>query len=224
MKSQEVPFPIGIFDPDIEVHKIERRLPHWSQPGTISFITWRTCDSMPAKMLNAWHEERVSFLRSHGIDATATNWRESMLRLNQVVARRFLGALWSRWHDALDAGSGECVLRRSEIAMIVANSFHHFDGERYALLDFVVMPNHVHLIASFPDEVSMVQQCESWKHFTAMQINRKLGNKGRFWQQDSFDHLVRSEEQFRYLRQYIADNPLKARLKIGEFVHYSKVN
>jgi putative transposase len=113
-------------------------------------------------------------------------------------------------------------LRRPDFAAIVAKSLRHFDAERYILLDFVVMPNHIHLLASFPDEAMMLAQCESWKHFTANQINRQLQEKGRFWQQDAFDHLVRSEQQLSYLRQYIAGNPQRARLRPDEFVLYSK--
>jgi type I restriction enzyme R subunit len=89
------------------------------------------------------------------------------------------------------------------------------------MLDFVIMPNHVHLLASFPDEKSMLAQCESWKHYTATQINRYLKRAGRLWQQDAFDHLVRSEEQFQYLRRYIAGNPEKAGFRVSELTHYT---
>jgi type I restriction enzyme R subunit len=89
--------------------------------------------------------------------------------------------------------------------------------------DFVVMPNHVHLLAAFADEKGMLEQCDSWKHYTAREINRRLGRSGRLWQQDGFDHLVRSTRHYEAFRRYIADNPKKARLKSGEFVHYSKV-
>jgi putative transposase len=84
------------------------------------------------------------------------------------------------------------------------------------------MPNHVHILVVFPDPESLLAQCESWKHYTATQINRRLKRRGRFWQQDAFDHLVRSEEQFAYLRDYIAKNPANAKLKVGEYIHYSK--
>jgi type I restriction enzyme R subunit len=69
---------------------------------------------------------------------------------------------------------------------------------------------------------ALLKQCDSWKTFTATRINRMLGRKGRFWQQDSFDHLVRSAEQFHFLRGYIADNPRRANLRLGEYVHWSK--
>ena len=93
---------------------------------------------------------------------------------------------------------------------------------RYCLTDFVVMPNHVHLLAAFKDGTQMLAQCESWKRFTARKINARLKTKGRFWQPDAFDHLVRSEEQFRFLRRYIADNPIRAKLGNGEFVYWSR--
>src|SRR5205085_2067391 len=105
---------------------------------------------------------------------------------------------------------GECVLRRAEFSEEVAKSLRHFDGDRYDLTDFVILPNHVHILAAFPDEAAMLAQCDSWKHFTATKLNRALGRKGRFWQQDGFDHLVRSVEQFAYLRGYFADNPRRA--------------
>jgi type I restriction enzyme R subunit len=98
----------------------------------------------------------------------------------------------------------------------------HFDGEHYLMTDFVVMPNHVHLLAAFVDEEGMLAQCDSWKHFTARRINQRLGTKGRVWQQDGFDRLVRSVPHFEAFRRYIAENPKKAGLSQGEFVHYSR--
>lgn len=213
--------PLHLFDREADLRIVRRGLPHWSQAGTITFVTRRTDDSMPRKVLDLWFQDRRRWLQSHRIDPDDIHWRARVDQLDESAAREFLETFWNRWHDSLDEGHGSCVLRRPELAKIVADSLWHFDGERYRLLDFIVMPNHVHLLAAFVDESAMLKQCESWKHFTATQINRALKQKGRFWQQDGFDHLVRSEEQFRYLRQYIADNPRKARLSVGEFVHYS---
>ena len=110
------------------------------------------------------------------------------------------------------------MLRRPELARIVADSLLYFDANRYRMGDFVVMPNHVHLLVVFGSEDALKGQCDSWLHFTAVQINRALGEKGKFWQQEPFDHLVRSPEQYDYLRQYIADNPRKAGLQPGEYL------
>jgi type I restriction enzyme R subunit len=114
------------------------------------------------------------------------------------------------------------VLLRPELARIVADSLRHFDGDRYDLTDFVVMANHVHVLVAFHDEQSLLAQCESWKRFTATRINQVLKRQGRFWQQDDFDHLVRSLEQFNHLRRYIAENPERANLKADEYLHFSK--
>jgi type I restriction enzyme R subunit len=214
--------PFSLFDHEAEVQIVERRRPHWSQAGTACFITWRTLDSMPKAVLERWYGDRAQWLRSHGINPDDPLWAWQLQQLGAQLAQEFLYTFWNRWHDELDASHGACVLRQPELAAIVAKSLHHFDGERYLLLDFIVMPNHVHVLGSFPDEAGMLAQCESWKHFMATQVNRRLGQRGRFWQQDAFDHLIRSEKQFEYLRRYIADNPKKAGLRSGEYVHYSR--
>ncbi len=119
----------------------------------------------------------------------------------------------------LDECLGACVLKRPELAMIVADSLLHFDGDRYRMGDLVVMPNHVHLLAAFATPEIMERQFDSWLHFTAFRINPLIGSKDHFWQQEPFDHLVRSVEQYDYLRNYIAQNPEKAGLKPGEFYY-----
>ena len=214
--------PIRIFDPGEDTLIVQRRLPHWAQPGTICFVTLRTRDSMPKSVLDRWLRERWQWLSGHGIDPMQANWERVLEQLDKRLQKEFHQTFSQRWHDELDECHGECVLRRPEPAQIVANSLKHFHGDRYELTDFVVMPNHVHLLAAFRDADQMLEQCDSWKHFTATQINRRLKRKGRFWQQDAFDHLVRSVEQFEHLRRYIARNPVKARLPPGDYIHESK--
>ena len=84
------------------------------------------------------------------------------------------------------------------------------------------MPNHVHLMAVFYDSQAMTKQFGSWLHYTAVHINQVIGAKGHFWQQEPFDHLVRSVDQYEYLLDYIRDNPVKARLSDGEYLYYER--
>ena len=232
---------IRVFDPRQEFAVVNRRLPHWSQAGTIAFITWRTWDSIPQRVLQEWLAERNAWLEKHGI-AVASNgqcnhlaprdgasrgarrvhWRDQLQSLVPTLVQEFQRRFADRWNENLDQCHGACVLRRPKLAKLVADSLPHFDGDRYELTDFVVMPNHVHVLAAFPDAASMLAQCDSWKHFTASRLNRVLERQGRLWQQDDFDHLVRSLEQFDYLRRYIAENPKRANLRTGEYVHLSK--
>jgi type I restriction enzyme R subunit len=220
--STPLALPLRFFDAEDEHFVIERRLPHWTQPGTVAFITWRTWDSIPASVVETWHAERPRWLLVHGIDGSRADWQAHVARLPAALRREFKQLVFGQWDTSLDRCHGECLLRRPELAAVVANSLKHFDGDRYLLTDFVVMPNHVHLLAAFPDEQAMLTQVESWKHFMAVQINKRLGRKRRVWQVDGFDHLVRSEEQFGYLRDYIEQNPEHANLVAGEYVHYRR--
>ena len=213
---------IQCFDPKQEYAVCERRLPHWSQAGTVSFLTFRLWDSIPQPVLNRWLKERWDWLRQHGVDPHAGNWRSEVERLAIAEQRDFHDTVMNRWNDDLDACHGGCILRRSELAKIVSDSFDHFNGDRYELTDYVVMPNHVHVLVAFPDEAALLKQCTSWKHFTATRINKVLGLSGPLWQQDGFDHLVRSPESFDHFRRYIADNPRRANLPAGAAAHYSK--
>ncbi len=210
------------FDRFDDYSVVERKLPHRLQIGTLTFITFRTDDSLPRHVIEEWKNEQIRLLLEQGIDPLAADWKQQLLKLPMVIQNDIQNCLSEKWHNDLDAGYGKCVLRQTELAGFVADSLHKFDGDRYELTDFIIMPNHVHLLAAFEDEKSMLKQCESWKHFTAHQINRALGQSGRFWQQDGFDHLVRSEEQFVWLRNYIAQNPVKAGLRNGEFLHHSR--
>lgn len=209
------------FDRSDDYSVVEWKLPHRLQIGTLTFITFRTDDSLPHHVIEEWKNEQSRLLREQGIDPLAADWKQQLLKLPKVIQNDIQNCLSGKWHNDLDACYGKCVLRQPKLAKFVADSLHKFEGDRYELTDFIIMPNHVHLLAAFADEKSMLKQCESWKHFTARQINRALVQSGRFWQQDGFDHLVRSEEQFYWLRKYIAQNPVKAGLRSGEFLHYS---
>src|SRR5947209_5855974 len=110
-QSSQPLLPVQLFDPEADIAIVERRLPHWSQPGTVAFITWRTRDFMPKQILNRWFEDRTCWLRTHGIDPADPTWRQRLLQLNCQLLRGFLDHFWNRWHDARDAGHGVCVLR-----------------------------------------------------------------------------------------------------------------
>ncbi len=145
-----------------------------------------------------------------------------MRRLPELQQREFHRTFSREFLASLDKGYGACVLRQPALAQMVADSLRHFDGQRYHLGDFVVMPNHVHVLVGLLGDTDVVILCTSWKHFTATKINRALGRRGRFWQEEAFDHLVRSPEEFEGLCRYIEENPRKAGLRPGEFLHYHR--
>ncbi|MBX9681334.1 MAG: transposase [Gemmataceae bacterium] len=213
-------WPLQTFDPKAEFAVVERRLPHWSQAGAMCFLTWRTIDSIPANTLRRWHAERDEWLRKHEIDPRSPRWRQAFDQLPRPLRAEFARSFSTQWHEHLDSCHGDCLLRQPHLAKIVTDSLRFGDGTLYDLEAFVVMPNHVHILAAFADEQGMLDQCESWKHFTSVRINRITGKRGRFWQQDGFDHLVRSIEHLEAFRRYIELNSLKAKLKSGEYSLY----
>jgi type I restriction enzyme R subunit len=213
---------LHFFDRKQDYTILERRLPHWGQAGVLCFITFRTADSMPEHVIRRWRSERANWLSDQGIDPYSLDWRQQLSSLDRELQDDFYRTFSAKWHHELDSGYGACVLRDAQFAKIVADSLQHGNGETYELTDFVVMPNHVHLLVAFQSDETMLKQCESWKRWTATRINRNLNQRGRFWQQDGFDHLMRSEQQHLHFRRYIADNPKKANLKAGEYYHWSK--
>src|SRR5262245_16694312 len=108
--------PIRTFDRQDDFTIVERnRLSHWLQAGTISFITWRTWDSMPKTVLARWHQERSDLLKAHGI-APDADWKKAARDLPVPIRLQIHNLLSARWEAHLNECHGECVLRRPEIA------------------------------------------------------------------------------------------------------------
>ena len=79
----------------------------------------------------------------------------------------------------------------------------------------IVMPDHVHLIFTpRTDEVrhevyTLARITKAIKAASAHRINRELGRTGRIWQEESFDHVLRSSENLNEKIQYILQNPVR---------------
>ena len=104
-------------------------------------------------------------------------------------------------------------LQDPRVACVVVNALHYGETVRrfYQLHAWVVMPNHVHAIFQPRTEMPTIMR---WlKGRTGRMANRILGRAGTpFWQDESFDHWVRSAEELQYLIEYVENNPLKAGL------------
>src|SRR5262249_4388399 len=92
-----------------------------------------------------------------------------------------------------------------------------FDGERYALGAFVIMPTHVHVLVTPAPEHSLSSILQSWKAHSAKAVHAVMGRSGALWMDESFDHVVRSKEQLEHYERYIRENPAKAGLHEGEY-------
>ncbi|MCG3173791.1 MAG: hypothetical protein GMKNLPBB_01993 [Myxococcota bacterium] len=162
-------------------------LPHWEAGETPQSITFRLHDSLPRELLDRWSDELARLPEDQ-----------------RSLARR------KRIETALDAGHGACWLRDPEIAQIVESALLHFDGERYRLHAWCVMPNHVHALITPLHGNSLSSIMHSWKSFTAKEANHVLDRQGPFWLEEYHDRAIRNEEHFRRAIEYIEQNPVKA--------------
>ncbi|QDV11894.1 hypothetical protein CA51_17700 [Rosistilla oblonga] len=208
-----------LFDPKAELFIHEHCRPHWSQVGAIVFITFRTADSIPKEVIERWEREKQDWLERKGLSITGQHWSQIVPTLDDSIREMFNRNFDRCREDCLDTCLGECVLRRPALAKIVGDALLYFDAIRYRMGDFIVMPNHVHALVAFSTPEALATQTDSWLHYTAFEINKTLDRKGKFWQQEPFDHLVRSPEQYDYLRDYIQYNPQKAGLNPGEYLY-----
>ena len=170
------------------------------------FVTWRLGDSLPKAKLDQWKEERAIWLSHH-----PEPWDEK-------TEAEFHARFSSQMDEWLDQGSGSCVLKDPGNAGIVADALRHFDGERYEIASFVVMPNHVHVLFRPLGKHTLPEILKSWKGFTARKINKRIGKTGALWQNEYWDRLIRSERHFFKVAEYIRENPVKAGFKESGFV------
>ena len=187
--------PVRFFSPRAPLGRTRHHLPHWEQEGTSCFVTFRLADSLPEEKLAAWRAERNRWLAVHPgplSEEDAEEYRD-----------RFEGPV-QRW---LDAGHGECILRRPAVRGIVEDALRHFDGTRYVLLACVVMPNHVHALFTPGEGWSVGKILHSWKSYTATRINGALGRSGAVWEKESWDRFVRTRFHFERTVNYIRGNP-----------------
>jgi REP element-mobilizing transposase RayT len=192
---------------ELDIH--ERNLPHWQQDDCWIFLTWRLADSLPAEKLAQWRQEKEAWMRLHPEPWDEPTQRDYHNRFSSQV---------DTW---LDSGAGACVLALPAIRKILVDALLHFDGSRYSLGDFVVMPNHVHVLVRPLAGHLLADILHSWKSFTSKAIHAALGTSGRLWQEEYWDRLIRNEKHLDACKRYIAENPIKAALPKDAFSHRS---
>jgi REP element-mobilizing transposase RayT len=167
--------------------------PHLDAPGLIQHITFRLHDSLPVQLLDNW---RVELQLLEGVPAADPR----QIQLRERIAQYE------------DEGYGQCWLQNPRLAVLVEQALWRFDGGRYRLLEWCIMPNHVHVLIETMEGYPLPDIVHSWKTFTAREANKILGRKGRFWMADYFDRYIRNETHLAAVQAYIRENPVKAGL------------
>jgi len=196
------------FHPESPVTKGEHNLPHWQQGDVWIFLTWRLADSLPLTKIRQWKADRQKFF-----DENPEPWSDEV----HIAYRKQFTDEIEAW---LDRGHGACDLKIPRIRDIVSAALHHFDGERYELNSYVVMPNHIHALLRILGDHKLPDVVRSLKSFTAKRANKELEREGAFWQRDYYDRLIRTPKHLHWARKYIERNPRN--LPSGVFTLYLK--
>ena len=179
----------------------KRQMPIWHCRGKfphreykpLQFITYRLYDSVPQKVVEAWKEElKVTEM------TISNDPRVEILR--------------KRIDKYEDAGCGQCFLQDPRIASMIQENLFHFNGVRYNVLNWCIMPNHVHVLIEVKEGWTLSTIMHGWRSYTAHQANKILGRTGDFWMDEYFDRYIRDEKHLETVINYIDNNPVKAGL------------
>jgi len=183
-----------------------RNLPHYELENATYFLTFRLAASLPKNVIAQIKDERV------------TNEKlilsiEDLLKRNQKLVE-FRKTRFGRIDRLLDQNTtGPAWLEDFRIAQIVADAICYRGGKEYDLISYCIMPNHVHLVIHVErNDISLYKILQSLKRFTARECNKILRRSGSFWQHESYDHVVRSQEELVRIVNYVIYNPVKAGL------------
>ncbi|RIK54476.1 MAG: hypothetical protein DCC59_03710, partial [Chloroflexi bacterium] len=188
-----------------------RHLPHWQPHSAVFFVTFRLKNSLPYEVIQSLKEERER------ARIALEKFSESERSLqNYLEERRYFG----RWDEYLDkAEFGPRWLSQPDIADVVKEAMRYRDGEVFDLHAFCIMSNHVHVVFETPrksdyqsDLLPLSKIMQSLKRHTARQANIILGREGAFWQDESYDHVIRDNDEYLRVIHYVLDNPVKAGL------------
>jgi REP element-mobilizing transposase RayT len=169
-------------------------LPHFDQAEAYQNITYRLADSLPLEFVEKLrYELRIKNSEKHE--------KERRIKIENMLGRCY----------------GECILRNQECSRIVTETWQCFAGERYDLISFVVMPNHVHVLIKIYDGFELGKIVRSWKGYSSRMINQVLqnfdstnnsnrNNKKRLWQRGYWDRYIRNDKHFNQTLEYIRKN------------------
>lgn len=164
-------------------------LPHLDAPGELQALTFRLPDALSRQVIERWKRELGDQTDQSGAE-----------ELRKKIARYE------------DSGFGECLFKHPAHAEAVESCLLHSDGERYRLLEWCIMPNHVHVLIATMKGTKLGDVVRIWKTYSARSINASLQRRGPVWEDDYHDRYIRDEVHLHSARSYIRMNPVKAGL------------
>ena len=204
-----------------------RHLPHYQPSDAVYHIVLRLAGSLPSEVI-----ERLR-LENEAVQNQIWGYKDTQKRVDEW--HEYQTSYFEKFDQFIDCSStGPRWLEREDVASIVAEAIRYRDDKMYDLSAFTIMPNHVHIIASTvglsidsPDKSTKanLRPCQnksdlypltnilsSLKKYTARLANKVLGRQGMFWQDESYDHVIRDGDELERTIWYVLHNPVKAKL------------
>ena len=128
----------------------------------------------------------------------------------RLKLRRKILVEMEKW---LDRPSEEGVLTKGDAPAIIKEAIQfRIDNGTWRMVEYVIMPNHLHLFFSI-NKGSLKVLMSGFKRKTSLEIGKNLGTSGQpLWHREWFDHWSRAAEQDEKIKRYIRGNPVKAGL------------
>jgi len=209
------------FNRHLATRVYQHNLPHWRQKGATYFVTFRLGDSLPAPLIDELKESQRRWLKGRGIVWDPRGrWHKAFEALPADDRYQYRRTFNRQVQGYLDKGYGSCLLRSSRLRAIAEDALTHFHQKRFWLGDYILMPSHAHALMTPVGGHELEDILGSIKKYSARRINANGTRKGEnVWQKESYDHIVRNFAELAHFHAYIADNPRKAGLTAGEFMH-----
>jgi REP element-mobilizing transposase RayT len=184
-----------------------KHLPHYQPAEATFFVTYRLACSLPVLVIQNLKDEFHKQTKEVMLKVKDVKLREEELYKTQ---KRY----FAKFDDHLDKNLNESYwLKNDTIAGIVADSLHFLADSYFELWAYCIMSNHVHLLISMHANAPILYKVmQRHKSFTATQCNKVLRRHGPFWTRESYDHVVRKDDEFGRIVAYILNNPVKAGL------------
>jgi len=184
-----------------------RHLPRWEAAGAIYHVALHLADSVPQTQLEIWKAERER-LNSLAKEARRPLTEDERSALKAVYEERV--------EKYLAAGHGACLLREAHASEALAEVLTHGNGSRYALHEWCIMPNHVHVIVGgFSQAGDLNSVLSIWKRTSGHRINAMLQREGSVWHRDGYTRIIRDAAEYRRQISYVWNNPESAGLQTG---------
>jgi REP element-mobilizing transposase RayT len=184
-----------------------RHLPHYPPPDATYHVVFRLAGSLPREVIERLRYEREAE------EKRISGFGNARRKSDEWHAHQ--AAYFERYDACLDESSvGPRWLADEQVARVVTEALRYRDGAEYDLLAYCVMPNHVHMVHSTVGRngIPTYIMLQSLKRHTARKANIILRRSGTFWQDESYDHVIRNGEELEQTVWYVLNNPVKAGL------------